>query len=332
MPLGEAAAWLAADTNRERGEFVLIVDAPGAAAIATVVPADAAAWLDALARELPPARAARIVAAANRRAPRRPLRARPRARKRQGRLTPVKAPGRAGADTRAMATTKRTQGAAGQAVAPLAFDPALVRKYDQSGPRYTSYPTADRFHEAFGARGLRACADHAPRRRGRASRCRCTCTCRSATRCASTARATRWSPRTTGAAPSTSATWRARSRRSRRSSSPTAQAAPVEQVHLGGGTPTFLARDEMRALMGTLRGRVPVRARRRGLDRGRPAQGRRRRDRVPRVARLQPHLGGRAGLRPGGAEGGQPAAERGRDAHRDRRPRARTASRRSTPT
>jgi len=62
MRLGDAAAWVAADANRERGEFVLIVDAPGAAAIATAVPADAAAWLDALARELPPARAARIVA------------------------------------------------------------------------------------------------------------------------------------------------------------------------------------------------------------------------------------------------------------------------------
>ena len=28
MPLADAAAWFAADANRERGEFVLIVDAP----------------------------------------------------------------------------------------------------------------------------------------------------------------------------------------------------------------------------------------------------------------------------------------------------------------
>ncbi len=34
--------------------------------------------------------------------------------------------------------------------ADLAFDADLVRKYDQSGPRYTSYPTADRFHDRFG--------------------------------------------------------------------------------------------------------------------------------------------------------------------------------------
>jgi len=32
----------------------------------------------------------------------------------------------------------------------LVIDPVLVRKYDASGPRYTSYPTADRFVDAFG--------------------------------------------------------------------------------------------------------------------------------------------------------------------------------------
>ena len=32
----------------------------------------------------------------------------------------------------------------------VAFDPDLIRKLDRSGPRYTSYPTADRFVEAFG--------------------------------------------------------------------------------------------------------------------------------------------------------------------------------------
>ena len=31
MPLAEAPAWFAADRNRERGEFVLIVDAPASA-------------------------------------------------------------------------------------------------------------------------------------------------------------------------------------------------------------------------------------------------------------------------------------------------------------
>ena len=34
-------------------------------------------------------------------------------------------------------------------IARLSFDPGLIRKYDGLGPRYTSYPTADRFTEAF---------------------------------------------------------------------------------------------------------------------------------------------------------------------------------------
>ena len=32
----------------------------------------------------------------------------------------------------------------------IVFDPALIRKYDKSGPRYTSYPTAVQFHDGFG--------------------------------------------------------------------------------------------------------------------------------------------------------------------------------------
>jgi oxygen-independent coproporphyrinogen-3 oxidase len=38
--------------------------------------------------------------------------------------------------------------------ARLSFDPELIRKYDGLGPRYTSYPTADRFTEAFTSRHL----------------------------------------------------------------------------------------------------------------------------------------------------------------------------------
>jgi oxygen-independent coproporphyrinogen-3 oxidase len=37
----------------------------------------------------------------------------------------------------------------------LVIDPVLIRKYDASGPRYTSYPTADRFVEAFGESSFR---------------------------------------------------------------------------------------------------------------------------------------------------------------------------------
>jgi oxygen-independent coproporphyrinogen III oxidase len=37
----------------------------------------------------------------------------------------------------------------------LVIDPVLIRRHDVSGPRYTSYPTADRFVEAFGETELR---------------------------------------------------------------------------------------------------------------------------------------------------------------------------------
>ena len=37
----------------------------------------------------------------------------------------------------------------------LVIDPVLIRKHDVNGPRYTSYPTADRFTERYGEAGLR---------------------------------------------------------------------------------------------------------------------------------------------------------------------------------
>ena len=40
------------------------------------------------------------------------------------------------------------------------FDPALVRRYDLAGPRYTSYPTAVQFTEAFTEADYRAAARH----------------------------------------------------------------------------------------------------------------------------------------------------------------------------
>jgi 16S rRNA (cytidine1402-2'-O)-methyltransferase len=61
MPLADALAWLAADANRTRGEFVLIVDAPIEQAAGAAVDADR--LLAALLEELPPARAARVAAA-----------------------------------------------------------------------------------------------------------------------------------------------------------------------------------------------------------------------------------------------------------------------------
>ncbi|MEO8345930.1 MAG: 16S rRNA (cytidine(1402)-2'-O)-methyltransferase [Betaproteobacteria bacterium] len=64
ITLGEAEAWFAADANRERGEFVLIVDAPPASdGLEDRLTAEVERWLVALLQELPPARAARVVSA-----------------------------------------------------------------------------------------------------------------------------------------------------------------------------------------------------------------------------------------------------------------------------
>ena len=63
MPLRDAPRWFAADANRARGELVLIVDAPEERAVAqAVLDEHVTQWLTALLAELPPARAARVVA------------------------------------------------------------------------------------------------------------------------------------------------------------------------------------------------------------------------------------------------------------------------------
>ena len=62
MPLADASAWLEADPNRSRGEFVLIVDSPPADVRADELSAEAIAVLDALLAELSPSRAARVAA------------------------------------------------------------------------------------------------------------------------------------------------------------------------------------------------------------------------------------------------------------------------------
>ena len=62
IPLAEGAAWLDADANHVRGEFVLIVDAPSTAITAAPLTPEVERWLAALLDELPPAAASRVVA------------------------------------------------------------------------------------------------------------------------------------------------------------------------------------------------------------------------------------------------------------------------------
>lgn len=59
-PAGEAAAWLAADPNRQRGEYVLVVAGAGEAAEETSAGLDPRRLLAALLVELPPSRAVKV--------------------------------------------------------------------------------------------------------------------------------------------------------------------------------------------------------------------------------------------------------------------------------
>lgn len=66
LSLAGAADWLAEHSDRTRGEFVLLVDSAsedGASGTATEITPETERWLAALVAELPPARAARVVAA-----------------------------------------------------------------------------------------------------------------------------------------------------------------------------------------------------------------------------------------------------------------------------
>ena len=66
LPLADATDWLAADPDRTRGEFVLVIDAPGEEpALAATLTPDVERWLAAMLAELSPAAASRVVASAS---------------------------------------------------------------------------------------------------------------------------------------------------------------------------------------------------------------------------------------------------------------------------
>lgn len=131
----------------------------------------------------------------------------------------------------------------------LVIDPVLIRKYDVSGPRYTSYPTADRFVEAFGETELRQWLDrrdlggsgqpmsvyvHLPF---------CDTLCHY---CACNKVITRDH--------SKSAQYIKYLDKELALLAPSLDGPqPIGQLHWGGGTPTFLAREEMQTLMQVLR-------------------------------------------------------------------------------
>ena len=125
----------------------------------------------------------------------------------------------------------------------LIFDQALIEKYDYAGPRYTSYPTAPQFHEGFGEAEYRAAAA-STNASGRPLSlyfhipfCDTVCFY-----CACNKIATKDRSLAVGYLERLHLEIGMQGRlfdRSRR----------VDQLHWGGGTPTFLSHEQMRELM-----------------------------------------------------------------------------------
>lgn len=128
---------------------------------------------------------------------------------------------------------------------------SLIRQYDVSGPRYTSYPTADRFVEAFTSQDYSQALEQ--RRSGAAALvlplslyvhipfCESLCYY-----CACNKIITKHHDRA-------AAYLRYLSREVDLHVKHLGQGQVVSQLHLGGGSPTFLSDDELRELMHMLR-------------------------------------------------------------------------------
>lgn len=129
----------------------------------------------------------------------------------------------------------------------IVFDPELIKRYDKSGPRYTSYPTAVQFHEGFGEAQYR---EYAERSNGEGNPLSlyfhipfCDTVC---FYCACNKVVTKDRGK---ASPYLDNLHReielqgALFDRSR----------PVDQLHWGGGTPTFISHEQMRGLMAKTR-------------------------------------------------------------------------------
>jgi oxygen-independent coproporphyrinogen III oxidase len=127
----------------------------------------------------------------------------------------------------------------------LAFDPDLLKRYDKSGPRYTSYPTAVQFHTGFGPDQYRAQVE----RTNREATLRplslyfhipfCDTVC---FYCGCNRVVTKNRKRASA--------YLARLHREiELQGALYSRERTVDQLHWGGGTPTFISHDEMRELM-----------------------------------------------------------------------------------
>ena len=125
----------------------------------------------------------------------------------------------------------------------LVFDQALIEKYDYAGPRYTSYPTAPQFHEQFGEQQYRQIAAET-NASGRPLSlylhipfCDTVCFY-----CACNKVVTKDRDM---AAPYLQRLYKEIAMQGELFD----RSRKVEQLHWGGGTPTFISHDEMRELM-----------------------------------------------------------------------------------
>jgi len=136
-----------------------------------------------------------------------------------------------------------------KASSELEIDLELIRRLDKNGPRYTSYPTADRFVEAFNAESYRSWV--AKREIGGISRplslyvhipfCNTLCFY-----CACNKVITKDRSRAEDYV-------RYMIKELAMQAALLGEGQRVEQLHWGGGTPTFLSDDLMRELMGAIR-------------------------------------------------------------------------------
>ncbi|VAW49981.1 Coproporphyrinogen III oxidase, oxygen-independent [hydrothermal vent metagenome] len=125
----------------------------------------------------------------------------------------------------------------------IQFDEALIKRYNQSGPRYTSYPTAVQFDEAFGVEDYKRAAQRSnDSERGLSLYFHipfCDTVCFF---CACNKVWTRDRSKTT---PYLDRLFKEIEMQSKLFD----PSRKVEQLHLGGGTPTFINNDEMKQLM-----------------------------------------------------------------------------------
>ena len=129
----------------------------------------------------------------------------------------------------------------------IQWDTSLIRRYDQAGPRYTSYPTAVQFHDGIGQFDLlHALRDSAKEKRPLSLYVHVPFCAHICYYCACNKVITKDRGRALPYLEKLQREVEIVSRHLDRNQ-------VVEQLHFGGGTPTFLSHDELRGLMSHLR-------------------------------------------------------------------------------